>query len=405
MAQITLQAKRNSDRSYSTAIRGDLLVTHAFVDFYNEATGLGYQRNETQRATRGRAIEAYIRRCVAANIEPALFELTANARVKDSDWSFVATDNESEFGILTLTSSEDAFVSLVDGGTRFLGIQNALAKNLMSPDTKFDVRIFVGMELPEEIGMFLLINDTQKKVRTDLGLRVVQRLLDESNLTERQLEILQTSVPETDSWKYESSRMASALNGDPDSNWYQRVQMPGEGTRSIALQAFFSSLQSLLIDQDIKDELKNAEDRGDLLIDGKKVMVTPFLIRVLRNFWEAVGIVNPDANSEPESTVLWAPIGANSHHMALAKIINSMLATNDFGFGVERFRAMIEESHTAMYEYWFTKKGTKLPYYPKEKGDATTMTGVANYKRVAEMLEKEWRAKLHSDKAGGPITA
>lgn len=405
MTQVTLLAKRNSDGSYSTAVRGDLLVTHAFVDFYNESTGLGYQRNETQRAKRGRDIEAYIRRCVAGNIEPALFELTANARVKESEWSFDPLDEGGELGILTITSLVDAFLSLIDGGTRFLGIQNALAKNLMNPDTKFDVRIFVGMSMPEEIGMFLLINDTQKKVRTDLGLRVVQRLLDDSKLTDRQLEILQTVVPETDSWKYESSRMASALNGDNDSNWFQRIQMPGEGPRAIALQAFFTSLQSLLIDQDIKQELKNAEDRGDLLVDGQTVGVTTFLIRVLRNFWEAVGSVNPDANSEPATNVLWAPIGANSHHMALAKIIKSMLATNDFGFGVERFRAMMEESHTAMYEYWFTKGGTKLDYYPKEKGDGTTMTGVANYKRVAEMLEKEWRAKIHSDKASGPITA
>ena len=181
--------------------------------------------------------------------------------------------------------------------------------------------------------------------------------------------------------------------------------MPGEGSRSIALQAFFTSLQALLSDQDIKQELKNAEDHGNLLVDGKKVGVTKFMIRVLRNFWDAVALVNPDANSEPETTVLWAPIGANSHHLALWKIINSMLATNDFGFGVERFRTMMEESHTATYEYWFTKKGTKQMYYPNEKGDGTTMTGVANYKRVADILEKEWRAKLHSDKASGPITA
>jgi hypothetical protein len=32
------------------------------------------------------------------------------------------------------------------------------------------------------------------------------------------------------------------------------------------------------------------------------------------------------------------------------------------------------------------------------------MTGVANYKRLADVLEKEWRAKLHADVGKGPIS-
>ena len=177
MSDISLLAKQNSDGSYSVAMKADLLVKHAFVDFYDEATGKGYQRNETQRAARGRLIERYIARCEVANTKPALFEMTANARPlegQELDWEFEPLDDDGELGWLHFRSVH-VFLSMIDGGTRLLGITNALGKGILDPSTKLDLRIYVGASLAKEVAYFLLINETQKKVRTDLSLRVVQQ--------------------------------------------------------------------------------------------------------------------------------------------------------------------------------------------------------------------------------------
>ena len=56
-------------------------MSDCFVDFYSEQASTGFQRNESNRQTRGRDVAEYIRRCVKDEVKPKLFELTANARV------------------------------------------------------------------------------------------------------------------------------------------------------------------------------------------------------------------------------------------------------------------------------------------------------------------------------------
>ena len=65
---------------------------------------------------------------------------------------------------------------------------------------------------------------------------------------------------------------------------------------------------------------------------------------------------------------------------------------------ISRFVNMLTGSHVDEYEFWFTKKG-KHPaeQYPTERGDATLMSGAANYKRLAKELEQSWRANLHTN--------
>lgn len=80
MFERKLLAKRNGDGSFSVSYPVGDLVNDSFVDFYNEKTGTGFQRNESNRQSRGKGVAEYIRRCARDNVEPKLFELTANAR-------------------------------------------------------------------------------------------------------------------------------------------------------------------------------------------------------------------------------------------------------------------------------------------------------------------------------------
>ncbi len=394
--QYRFLAKRNLDGSYSVAVKARDLAEVAWVDFYDDKSGQGYQRRETLRERRGREIEEYFRRCTAEGVRPRLFEMTGNVRSSDGEdpkSEFDPLDEDGELGILTILSQDPQWMAMIDGGTRLLGIQRAVADNVISGDSTFDVRVFTGLAVPEEIALFLLINEKQKRVRTDLGIRVVQRRLDEGTLSDGEKKTLSTVVPDTDTWKYEASRVGGRLNSDADSSWNSLIQMPGDTvTKPIKLQAFWTSLKYLLDDADIKIRLKQMQTDGTLP-EGDE---TEFIVRVLKNFWGAVADVNPDARAEPRTNVLWGSIGVNACHQALAGIVRTILSTDAPDLRRERFVEMIKESYAAEFDYWYSRPGSLLADYPGEKGDGTTMTGGSGYSRLASILEEQWRAALHA---------
>lgn len=399
MHKRVLFAKQNGDGSYSVSYPANHLIEDSYVDFYNEQTGAGFQRNESNRKTRGNQVAVYLGRCKKDGTHPMLFELTANARTNSSQaeggtWSYDGLDNQGEVGILSFAPTGDKpWLSLIDGGTRILGIERAYGKGDIGDDTTIDVRIFVNMSLAEEIAQFLLINDFQKKVRTDLALRVVQRLLDKGNLTDYEMRALTTVVPDTDSWKFSASRITAEMNSAQDSPWHNRIQMPSDSRKNTTLQSFFTSLAPILRDPDIRTIVDDMIQEDAIDTDD-----TNFFIKVLKNFWLAVAEVNPEANNEPYTNVLWAPIGSSACHIALAAVLKTILESSEPNVTKKRFIRMMEGSSVADYQRWFNKKGNKPDdHYPAEKGDATVMTGAANYKRLARDLETEWRSNLHAN--------
>lgn len=392
-------AKRNQDASYSISISAADLAEYAFVDYYEESTGTGFQRWDSVTPKRSKEVATYISRCVQHGLPGRLFELTGNARIEGLEFSPLGDDTNS-LGFLSVPDDGGQWLSIIDGGTRLWGVKHALTAGTIDGSYEFDVRLFTNLTIPEEIAIFLLINERQKKVRTDLSLRVVQRALDEGRLTDEQSKILKSVVPDTESWRYDASRIATRLNSDADSPWKGLIQMPVERvTRPIKLQAFWTSLQPILNDGDISTGLKARADNGELRVDDTAVSDTEYLIKVLKNFWAAVAEECPDAHNEPSTTVLWGSIGTACCHIALARIIATVLANEDQpDLTKDRFRAMIRESDVTNYEYWYTRPGSQRSEYPGQKGEATRMTGASNYSRLGKQLEGQWRATTHASK-------
>ena len=219
--------------------------------------------------------------------------------------------------------------------------------------------------------------------------------MDSGELTDGEKRYLETAVPPKDAWRYEASRIAAEMNTALDSPWQNRIQMPGTAANCTTLQSFFTSLGPILSDADVKAQVNDMVASGDLKKFGMDS--TGFIIRVLKNFWHAVAQVNPRAYDEPQTTVLWAPIGSSACHIALAQILKTVLDSDEPNLETERLVQMMEGSSIGEYEYWYSRKG-KNPNkeYPSEKGDAVVMTGAANYKRLAQDLEVAWRANLHA---------
>ena len=405
MARYELLAKHNHDGSYSAAVPIGVLVANAFVDYYTDHTGTGYQRDETLRKSRAKDIEHYMQRCADKGIPANLFELTINARVKPDEWEFEALDDKSTLGILNFETDRSRWLSVTDGGTRLDGLRNALVHGVIRDSDTIDARIFIGQELGEEVAQFLLINEKQKRVRTDLSLRVVQRKLDDGTLSDHELRVLETVVPDTDAWRYEASRIASNLNSASDSPWKGLIQMPNDPvTQPVKLQAFLTSLKPLLANKEPKSLLMNMERNGKLTtVGGAKVSMAEWLLQVLKNFWLAVAEANPYAHAEPYTNVLWGSIGVSASHIALAPIIATIIQSPNPSLKTSDFGAMVGQTITADYDFWFSKRGSgrATDDYPTEKGDATTFIGASGYGRLASQLEKEWRASLHALPAKG----
>ena len=163
----------------------------------------------------------------------------------DSSWEYTPLETDHSVGMLALTSrKQGGWLSLTGGGTRKLGTEMALSRSDIDEQWRVGVRILPDLTLAQEITQFFLINDFQKKVRTDLGLRVVQRALDEGDLSDDELESLQTVVPDTEAWRFAASRIASELNAATDSPWCNRIQMPSDPPRSTTLHCLLSALRS-----------------------------------------------------------------------------------------------------------------------------------------------------------------
>ena len=388
--------KQNRDGSYSISVKARELVDAGWVDFYDEANGAGYQRKETMREARAKQIAEYFERCAQEDLKARLFEMTASARCRATADQvavrFEPLDPDGQLGIVHVAPDSQPWMSMVDGGTRLRGIERAVESGTITGETYFDVRLFRELSVPEEIALFLLINENQKRVRTDLSLRVVQRRLDEGKLTDAQQKILRTVVPGTDQWRYEASRIAARLNEDPDSSFRGLIQMPSERPqgKSVALQAFSTSLKHLLSDEDLETKVKR--EIGPQSASNP----TEFWVKVLKNFWAAVAESNPQARTEPKTVVLWGSIGVNGCHRALAEIVRSELSSEQPDLTQDRFSQMVVDSHVADYPFWYARKGSQLDEYPGEKGDATEMTGNSGYIRLSNELQRQWRANLHA---------
>ncbi len=401
MTKFEVLGKKNRDGSYSVSIPAQELIDNSFVDFYEDAIGEGYQRRESQRKTRARDIQAYLRRCVESGLEPKLFEMTANARLAGGKWRFDAIDDDELLGILNLEpSTEGRWLSIIDGGTRTLGIETALANQIISPRTTFDMRIFIGLSQAEEIAQFLLINEKQKRVRTDLSIRVVQRKLDEDTLTDDERRILETVVPDSDTWKYQASRITGILNEDPNSPWHGLIQMPNNrASGPVTLQGFSQSLKPILTHENLVARLSQMSHEGALISNGRNLDSTGFIVHVLKNFWNAVAQANPEAREEPRTTVLWGSIGVNACHVAFGPILDTILDSSHPNLTQVRLRAILEQSKVADYDFWFSRAGSvkDKSEYPSEKGEATQAIGVVNHRRLGREIETECRAALHSE--------
>lgn len=245
------------------AFLGYLSKFHAqqltFSDHFPPINGrIGYQRPADLK--RAKAFAKYLSDNPTGFITPILL----NAR---EAIDFIP-HNESGFGTLRLP--QKAFLSIIDGQHRVLGLMEDKSMDLPIP-----FMLFQNLDLEAEQQLFITINREQKKVNM-------------------------SHVWFNDRKKDELSQLVVKLESEPNSPWFQKVNLNGArgAKRAVSLDSLRSSLTELFQSGEIK-----------VLSFNQKY-------EIATGFWKVVSAVWPEAWQATKNSLLKKSIGT----LALSKL-------------------------------------------------------------------------------------
>lgn len=237
--QITaIRTKQDGTTLYVGTVPAGELIKHSKPDIFRTDNGSehGYQR----APERPRALQ------VARFLKgPQVLMPTAVVLGARSQLPY-----DEETGVLTIP--DDLTLYEVDGQHRIAGFRAAINEQSLQRLEDFPVVTVVIDETSEEIeaSQFRVINETAKKVRTDLARRILARIARLSPMPLRRQAILGRK------WEVRATEVIEVIAADANSVWYGRIQAPNEkkGPRhTIKEQSFGDSLRPLLSSYPFED--------------------------------------------------------------------------------------------------------------------------------------------------------
>jgi len=269
------------------------------ADAWSPGNREGYQRRLD--LVRARLFAKYVAN--PDNISPPAVLLSVRESVE-------FRSKDGKYGILSIPDSSILYE--VDGQHRIGGVREAVRRDQIDSDFALPVIIICPVKLGEkeaanprfcEAKQFVVINRTQKTVRSDLSDRFIARLAPEQR---QELEVL--GAVETLERTQAAVQIADKLNHKARAPWEHRIKLPGKKGGGVSQRAFTNSLEPVLKDP----ILKTLE--YDELIDA------------LAQYWTAWRNHCPRAFDEPQHHVIQKTIGLSVLHelfIEAAKLLKS----------------------------------------------------------------------------------
>ncbi|MDE1763189.1 MAG: DGQHR domain-containing protein [Thaumarchaeota archaeon] len=271
---------------YNCVISAGDLVKSGKVDIWKPNHEEGYQREP--EPSRAKAYSRYI----SAEISPPA--ILANIRTSDKE--------KVRYNNGWLEIPDDVPLWLEDGQHRVGGLKLLMES---APEKFVDlpipIVITMGLSVYEEAKQFLVVNKTQKKVRTDLAERFLQKAEKEEGVKNlynrgflRGIEWIPTAIA-----------IADTLNRDDHSTWHDKIRLPNEpkGVTVVNQKSFTDSLKPLV--------------HADGVLAGKSPAV---IASILNRYWEAIRELNPKPFDEPENYVIQTTTGVFVLHSLMTKV-------------------------------------------------------------------------------------
>ena len=283
------EIEQNKKKFYAARMLAEQLCDERRVqaDAWSPDNREGYQRRLSM--VRARLFAKYIAN--PDNISPPAVLLSVRESVE-----FKSKDGN--YGILRIPNSSILYE--VDGQHRIGGLKEAMRRGEINSDFALPVIIICPVKLGKKEGanprfceakQFVVINRTQKTVRSDLSDRFIARLTSEQR---QELGVL--GAVETLERTQAAVQIADRLNRRAGSAWENRIKLPSKKGSGVSQRAFTNSLQPILRDPILKT----------IAIDE--------LIDALDQYWTAWRKLCPRAFKEPQNHVIQKTIGLSVLH-------------------------------------------------------------------------------------------
>lgn len=279
--------KQHGNTMYSAVLSAKDLVGHTRVDIWHPTNENGYQREVSMQ--RARKFSNYITTEISP---PAIL-----ANIRDVDKDKIKYENGR------LEIPDETILWLVDGQHRVAGLRELLeSSGEKYENIELPVVIQVGDSVYQEAKQFVIVNTSQKRVRTDLGERFLQKAAKEEGLEN----LIQKGIRNIE-WIPTAIEIVDALNNDHHSVWHNLIKLPNEpkGSTIVSQKGFSDSLKPLL-----KEDATYFKKRPSYL--------TP----ILNQYWEAIKELCPAPFEVPQKFVMLKTTGVVVLHSILPRVIS-----------------------------------------------------------------------------------
>ncbi|MCS6867905.1 DGQHR domain-containing protein [Thermus sp.] len=297
--------KQGGRELYSVVTKAkDLLALDVQPDVYREVGGqvYGYQREPERQ--RGLAFARYLKEVVAKEISfPGTILLAYRGSIQ----------KRIKNGELEIDLPNELYI--VDGQHRLMGLRIAVEEMGVKEAEEIDIPAIIISESNEilEANLFRVINETAKKVRTDLARRLLAKYLGKSIEAEKRPTFQQRS------WEVRAVEVVDLL-GSSCPIWKDRIQLPNQRKKpqhTIRDKSFADSLRPLLTTYPFSDLHPRIIAQN----------ISAFWLGVKKLMDNAPDKHLPNPFEEPDKTVLLKAIpGVFAMHLVLRHLWQASLA-------------------------------------------------------------------------------
>ena len=317
------EVKQGNNRFFMGTMKMSELIEKGEVDKYIDGHPDGYQRNLSD--SRARAFGRYID---GGNISPTSILLN----IRD------ASDIEEIDGYINIP--DNATIWIVDGQHRVGGMKFAAERDPANTELEFPVIIMNKPTNYEEARQFVILNKTQKGVRTDLAERFLARAIREEGrgklVDTRQAGVL-SGILKNIEWIAPAIEIVDILNSDKKYPWYGQIQLPNAPKTGtvVSQKAFTDSLEPIL---------------KDTTFQGRQPQqIAP----ALGNYWAAIKELCIDAFNNPKEHVIQKTTGVFVLHKIFPRVTE--LCRDDRGNKIltkENIKTVLKDLPFVESEYW-----------------------------------------------------
>lgn len=252
------------------------------VDIFKKEKEEGYQREINDK--RSEEFAKYV--INAKGISPV--SILVNVRKK-------LRFERKQGGYGKLNIPEDSYMWIVDGQHRRKGLVIAINDREEYENYQIPIVITNLTKTYEEAKQFIIINKTQKGVRSDLAERFLSRLFEEP---EDIISQMPSTVTRGITWMPKAIEVSEKINERKDSVWYKKIRFPNEPklTTLSSQKSFTESLRPLIRNEVF--ESYNVEEITELLV----------------RYWNAINELCPNAFRLPQDHLIQKTIGIFTLH-------------------------------------------------------------------------------------------